>query len=212
MGRYIVGISGASGAPYARRVLQGLCATEHELDLVITSSGRKVIEVEERVALGVSDASAISALSDWLECDLSSSDGFTLHDWRNVGADIASGSCTVDGMVVVPCSGGTMARIAHGLSQGLLERAADVCLKERRTLVLVPRETPLSLIHLRNMTAATEAGAIVLPGSPGFYHQPQSVQDLVDVVAGRILHHLGVESDFMRAWRGVDDQQYEIES
>ena len=212
MGRYIVGISGASGAPYARRVLQGLCATEHVLDLVITPSGRKVLEVEEGVSLGDTYSRAVSALSDWLECDLSSRDGFTLHDWRNVGADIASGSCALDGMAVVPCSGGTMARIAHGVSQGLLERAADVCLKERRKLVLVPRETPLSLIHLRNMTAATEAGAIVLPGSPGFYHRPLSVQDLVDMVAGRILHHLGVESDFMRAWRGVDDQQYEIES
>ena len=212
MGRYIVGISGASGAPYARRVMQALCATDHVLDLVITQSGRKVIEVEERVVLGESDASAISALSDWVECDLSSRDGFTLHDWRNVGADIASGSCAVDGMAVVPCSGGTMARIAHGVSHGLLERAADVCLKERRKLVLVPRETPLSLIHLRNMTAATEAGAIVLPGSPGFYHRPQSVQDLVDMVAGRIMHHLGVESDFMRAWRGVYHQQNENES
>ena len=212
MGRYIVGISGASGAPYARRVLQGLCATEHVLDLVITPSGRKVLDVEEGVSLGDTGSSSMRALSCWIECDLSSRDGFTLHDWRNVAADIASGSCAVDGMAVVPCSGGTMARIAHGVSQGLLERAADVCLKERRKLVLVPRETPLSLIHLRNMTAATEAGAIVLPGSPGFYHRPLSVQDLVDMVAGRILHHLGVESDFMRAWRGVDDQQYEIES
>lgn len=211
MGRYIVGISGASGAPYARRVLQGLCATDHEVDIVITPSGRKVMEVEEGVELGGTDSSTLSAISDWIGCDLSSRDRFTLHDWQNVGADIASGSCAVDGMVVVPCSGGTMARIAHGVSQGLLERAADVCLKERRRLVLVPRETPLSLIHLRNMTAVTEAGAIVLPGSPGFYHRPQSVQDLVDMVAGRILHHLGIESDFMRAWLGIDAPPDELD-
>lgn len=211
MGRYIVGISGASGAPYARRVLQALCATEHLLDVVITPSGRKVIEVEDGVSLGRTDSSTIGALSDWIGCDLSTRDRFTLHDWRNVGADIASGSCAVDGMVVVPCSGGTMARVAHGVSQGLLERAADVCLKERRKLILVPRETPLSLIHLRNMTAATEAGALVLPGAPGFYHRPTSVQDLVDTVAGRILHHLGIGSDLMRAWRGVDELPDDIE-
>ena len=204
MGRFILGISGASGAPYARRVLQALCDSLHQIDIVVTPSGAKVLEVEEDVAIQGSGREAIDALADWVERDLSSRAGLVLHDWRNVGADIASGSCAVDGMVVVPCSGGTMARIAHGVSQGLLERAADVCLKERRRLVLVPRETPLSLIHLRNMTAVTEAGAIVLPASPGFYHRPQSVQDLVDAVAGRILHHLGAGSELMKAWRGID--------
>ena len=204
MGRYIVGISGASGAPYARRVLQVLCASQHQVDLIVTASGAKVLEVEEGITVNGTGDLAVDALSEWLECDLTNRASFVLHDWRNVGADIASGSCVVDAMVVVPCSGGTLARIAHGVSQGLLERAADVCLKERRRLVLVPRETPLSLIHLRNMTAVTEAGAIVLPGSPGFYHRPQSVQDMVDAVAGRILHHLGVDSGLMRAWRGID--------
>ena len=204
MGRYILGISGASGAPYARRVLQALCDSQHQMDIVVTPSGAKVLEVEEDVDIHGSGREAIDALGDWVERDLSSRTGFVLHDWRNVGADVASGSCAVDGMVVVPCSGGTMARIAHGVSQGLLERAADVCLKERRRLVLVPRETPLSLIHLRNMTAVTEAGAIVLPASPGFYHRPQSVQDLVDAVAGRILHHLGACSGLMKAWRGIN--------
>ena len=204
MGRFILGISGASGAPYARRVLQALCDSLHQIDIVVTPSGAKVLEVEEDVAIQGSGREAIDALANWVERDLSGRAGLVLHDWRNVGADIASGSCAVDGMVVVPCSGGTMARIAHGVSQGLLERAADVCLKERRRLVLVPRETPLSLIHLRNMTAVTEAGAIVLPASPGFYHRPRSVQDLVDAVAGRILHHLGAGSGLMQAWRGID--------
>ena len=212
MGRYIIGISGASGAPYARRVLEALCRTSHQLDLIITPSGNKVIEVEEGITIGGSRWGVLSALSDWLKQDLTSRAGLTIHDWRNVGADIASGSCDVDAMAVVPCSGGTMARIANGISQGLLERAADVCLKERRPLVLVPRETPLSLIHLRNMTLATEAGAIVLPGSPGFYHRPQSVQDMVDMVAGRILHHLGVDSDLMQAWQGVEDPPYRDDS
>lgn len=212
MGRYIIGMTGASGAPYARRVLEVLCRTQHQLDLVITPSGNKVIEVEEGIAIGGSRWGVLSALSDWLKQDLTSRAGLTVHDWRNVGADIASGSCAVDAMVVVPCSGGTMARIANGISQGLLERAADVCLKERRPLVLVPRETPLSLIHLRNMTLATEAGAIVLPGSPGFYHRPQSVQDLVDMVAGRILHHLGVDSDLMQQWEGVENPPFRDDS
>ena len=203
MGRFILAISGASGAPYAHRVLQALCDSQHQIDIVVTPSGAKVLEVEEDVAIQGSGREAIDALADWVERDLSGRAGLVLHDWRNVGADIASGSCAFDGMAVVPCSGGTMARIAHGVSQGLLERAADVCLKERRRLVLVPREMPLSLIHLRNMTAVTEAGAIVLPASPGFYHRPQSVQDLVDAVAGRILHHLGAGSGLMQAWRGI---------
>jgi len=101
-----------------------------------------------------------------------------------------------------------MGRIAHGISNGLLERAADVCIKERRKLVLVPREMPLSLIHLRNMTAVTEAGAIVLPASPGFYHKPTSISDLIDMVAGRILASLGIESDVMKPWLGPEASSY----
>ncbi|HJP27345.1 MAG TPA: UbiX family flavin prenyltransferase, partial [Dehalococcoidia bacterium] len=121
---------------------------------------------------------------------------------------IASGSFPFDGMVVVPCSGGTLGRIAHGISSGLLERAADVCLKERRRLVLVPREMPISLIHLRNMTSVTEAGAIVLPASPGFYHNPTGIDDLIDMVAGRILASLGIESLVMKPWFGPEPSSY----
>ncbi len=204
MSRYVIGISGASGAPYARRVLQGLLADpEQDIDLVITESGRKVLRVEDDVQLSGSSATDIHSLSVWLDTDLESRAGFVLHESGNVAADIASGSCPVDGMAVVPCSGGTLSRIAHGLSQGLLERAADVSLKERRRLILVPRETPLSLVHLRNMTAVTEAGAIVLPASPGFYHRPESVQELVDMIAGRVLYHLGVDTDLLQAWKGA---------
>ena len=103
---------------------------------------------------------------------------------------------------MAPCSGGTLARIANGMSGNLLERAADVTLKERRRLILMTRETPLSLIHLRNMVAVTEAGAIVLPASPGFYHNPKTIDDLVDMVAGRILYHLGVDNDLLQVWHG----------
>lgn len=203
MSRYIIGISGASGAPYARKVLQALATSEHQIDLVITQSGRKVLAVEENLNLIGNIDQDIKKLSKWLTVDLMSRDGFALHDSQNVAADIASGSCHVDAMAVVPCSGGTLARIAHGVSQGLLERAADVTLKERRALILVPRETPLSLVHIRNMKTVTEAGAIVLPASPGFYNHPQSIDDIINMIAGRILYHLGAGSDLLQVWRGV---------
>ncbi len=202
MARYIVGISGASGAPYVRRVLQVLANSDHQLDLVVTQSGAKVLEVEEGVKLSGDVGADFDELSRWLGCDMASRDGFQWHRAANVAADIASGSCHVDGMLVAPCSGGTLARIANGMSQSLLERAADVTLKERRRLILMTRETPLSLVHLRNMVAATEAGAIVLPASPGFYHNPATIDDLVDMIAGRILYHLGLGSDLLQVWEG----------
>lgn len=202
MARYIVGISGASGAPYVRRVLQVLVNSDHQLDLVVTQSGAKVLEVEEGVKLTGDGRANYGELSRWLDCDMASRSGFKWHHEANVAADIASGSCHVDGMLVAPCSGGTLARIANGMSQSLLERAADVTLKERRRLILMTRETPLSLIHLRNMVAVTEAGAIVLPASPGFYHNPKSIDDLIDMIAGRILYHLGVDNELLQVWRG----------
>ena len=202
MARYIVGISGASGAPYVRRVLQVLANSDHQLDLVVTQSGAKVLEVEEGVNLTGDVGADLGELSRWLNYDMTNRVGFQWHHAVNVAADIASGSCHVDGMLVAPCSGGTLARIANGMSQSLLERAADVTLKERRRLILMTRETPLSLIHLRNMTAVTEAGAIVLPASPGFYHNPDTIDDLIDMIAGRILYHLGLESDLLQVWTG----------
>ena len=131
-------------------------------------------------------------------------------DWASVrvfddqdrGAEPASGSAKSAGMVICPCSMGTVAAIAHGTSRSLIERAADVVLKERRKLVLVPRETPLSLVHLRNLTLATEAGAIVLPAAPGFYHRPQKVSDLVDFVVQRVLDHLELDINLVRRWEG----------
>lgn len=202
MARYIVGISGASGAPYVRRVLQVLVNSDHQLDLVVTRSGAKVLEVEEGVKLTGDVGANFGELSRWLDYDMASRGGFQWHDSTNVAADIASGSCHIDGMLVAPCSGGTLARIANGMSQSLLERAADVTLKERRRLILMTRETPLSLTHLRNMVAVTEAGAIVLPASPGFYHNPDTIDDLIDMIAGRILYHLGLESDLLQVWGG----------
>jgi len=207
MGRFIVGIAGASGAPYTKRVLQGLLSGGHEVKSVISDAGRRVLEVEERLLLTGNTETDLPDLLGWIGVESAPGQLELLHH-KDVAASIASGSYPTDGMVVVPCSGGTLAKIAHGVSSGLLERAADVCLKERRKLILVTRETPLSLIHLRNMTAVTEAGAIVLPGSPGYYQDPQSVQDLVDMIAGRILAHLGVESKLAREWTGPEPPEY----
>ena len=207
MGRYIVGIAGASGAPYAKRVLQGLLSGGHEVKCVISDAGRRVLEVEEDLLLTGNTVTDQPDVLEWLGKESAASQLELLHH-KDVAASIASGSFHTDGMVVVPCSGGTLAKIATGVSTGLLERAADVCLKERRRLILVTREMPLSLIHLRNMTAVTEAGAIVLPGSPGYYHRPSSVQDLVDMVAGRILSHLGVDSALLKEWTGPEPTVY----
>lgn len=147
------------------------------------------------------------------ECGITGEDGLrraTGGDWssvstfddKNRGALPASGSARTAGMVICPCSMGTVAAIAHGTSRSLIERAADVVLKERRRLVLVPRETPLSLIHLRNLTLATEAGAIVLPAAPGFYHRPTRVAELVDFIVQRVLDHLALEIDIAKRWQG----------
>jgi len=210
MGVYVLGIAGASGTPYARRVLEQMFGAGHDVKAVITDAGRKVLAVEEDLVLTGNTEADTPTLLEWANvADFAGT--FELYHHKDVAAPIASGSFAVDGMVVVPCSGGTLGRIAHGISNGLLERAADVCLKERRRLVLVPREMPLSLIHLRNMTAVTEAGAIVLPASPGFYHNPKSIDDLVDMVAGRILASLGIDSKVMKTWLGPEPQGYSEE-
>tara|TARA_B110000196_G_scaffold242301_1_gene210831 strand:- start:1370 stop:1984 length:615 start_codon:yes stop_codon:yes gene_type:complete len=204
MANYVVGISGGSGAPYTRRVIEGLVQAGHDAKIVVTDAGRRVFEIELGIALTGDPADDTRILTDNL--DLGSGSGsIELFDQRNVAATIASGSYECEGMVVVPCSMGTLARIATGISSNLLERAADAALKERRRLILVPRETPLSLIHLRNMTAVTEAGAIVMPAMPGFYHLPESVNDLVDMIAGRVLDGLGVDSTLLRRWQGTGD-------
>jgi flavin prenyltransferase len=204
MANYVVGISGGSGAPYTKRVIEGLVQAGHDAKLVITDAGRRVFEIELGISLTGNPASDTTTLNESL--DLGSGAGSVeLFEQSNVAATIASGSYECAGMVVLPCSMGTLARIATGVSSNLLERAADVAIKERRTLILVPRETPLSLIHLRNMTAVTEAGAIVMPAMPGFYHHPEKVQDLVDMIAGRVLDKLGVDSTLLRRWRGVEN-------
>jgi len=203
MGIYVVGITGASGIAYAERVLEELLEAGHNVMAMVSDAGRRVLALESGPALSGVAGNDEESICNWLDADAKPGT-LRLYPVDDVSAPMASGSFHIDGMAVVPCSCGTLARIAHGVSGNLIERAADVTLKERRRLVLVPRETPLSLIHLRNMAAVTEAGAVVLPASPCFYHHPRSIRDLVDSVAGRVLHHLGVETPLAAEWRGPE--------
>jgi len=183
-------ITGASGAPYAVRLLECLNAAAVPVRLVISKTGWRLLDEELDIR---SEAALKERTGDWSLV--------TLYADDDRGATPASGSAPSRGMVVCPCSMGTLASIAQGTTRSLIERAADVVLKERRTLVLVPRETPYSMIHLENMLRLTQAGAIVLPASPGFYHRPAKLEDLIDFIVGRILSHLGVEHAVGPVWR-----------
>jgi 4-hydroxy-3-polyprenylbenzoate decarboxylase len=185
----VIGISGASGAAYAQRVIQGLVEADCAVHLVVSPLGQRLLH-DELGMEGV-DLAALAGRADH---------HVTMHNYRDVGAPIASGSFRHDGMLVVPCSNNSLAAIAQGRSDNLLHRAANVAIKERLPLVLAHRETPLSLIEIRNMAAATEAGAIIAPTNPGFYMLPKSIEDLVDFVAGRLLDLLGVEHILNTRW------------
>jgi 4-hydroxy-3-polyprenylbenzoate decarboxylase len=188
----ILAITGASGAPYAVRLLEILATHNVPTWLLVSAHGWRLLaeECDIKDEAGLKKATG----GDWTSV-------LTFDD-KDRGAKPASGSAPSAGMVICPCSMGTVAAVAHGTSRSLIERAADVVLKERRKLILVPRETPLSLVHLRNLTLATEAGAIVLPAAPGFYHKPQSVRDLVDFVVQRVLDQLGVDVSLVKRWGG----------
>jgi len=188
----ILAITGASGAPYGVRLLEVLATYQVPTWLMISSHGWRLLTEE----CGIKDDRELKKATggDW--------SSVRVFDDKDRGAEPASGSAKSAGMVICPCSMGTVAAIAHGTSRSLIERAADVVLKERRKLVLVPRESPLSLVHLRNLTLASEAGAIVLPAAPGFYHQPKQVRDLVDFVVQRVLDHIGVEVSLVGRWEG----------
>jgi 4-hydroxy-3-polyprenylbenzoate decarboxylase len=219
MTMFVLGITGASGAIYAVRLLDVLLTAGCDVQLAISPAGQAVLKQEldasvdlERFRLDdlLPAAERGAALSGALRDVLARSDVtgrpparsgkvYYFH-YRDFMAPMASGSARNDGMVVCPCSGGTLAAIAQGVSENLIHRAADVQLKERRKLVLVPRETPLSLVHLDNMHRATEAGAVVLPAMPGFYHGARSLGDLVDFVVARICDQLGVEHHLVKPW------------
>jgi 4-hydroxy-3-polyprenylbenzoate decarboxylase len=194
-----VAITGASGAIYATRTMAALMERGCHLELVISDYGRRLLRDE------LGETAAVDKLTDFLVAKYGANveqGSYTLHSNKDLGAKIASGSQNSDAMVVVPCSMKTLAGIAHGLSRNLIERAADVMLKERRTLIVVPRETPMSLPQLRNMTLCAEAGAMVLPAMPAFYQMPKTLDDLADFMAGKILSALGFAHDLYPSWEG----------
>jgi 4-hydroxy-3-polyprenylbenzoate decarboxylase len=193
MSRYpiVLALTGASGAPYGLRLLQVLASHQVPVWLIPSSHGMRLLRDE----CGIDSMAALQAATgDW--------SSVTVFPDDDRGALPASGSQRTGGMVICPCSMGTVAAIAGGTSRSLVERAADVTLKERRRLILVPRETPLSLVHLRNLVAVTEAGALVIPAAPGFYHRPTRIAELVDFIVQRIVDHLELDIDIGRRWTG----------
>jgi polyprenyl P-hydroxybenzoate and phenylacrylic acid decarboxylases len=196
---FTVAITGASGALYAVRTMAALLERGCHLELVVSDYGRRLLRDE------LGENAAVDRLADYLVSRYGSDvrkGSTSLHSNKDLGAKIASGSQGCEGMVVVPCSMKTLAGIAHGLSRNLVERAADVMLKERRPLIIVPRETPMSLPQLKNMVLCAEAGAMVMPAMPAFYQMPQTLDDLADFMAGKILSALGFEHQLYPAWKG----------
>jgi len=193
----VLGVTGASGSVFARRMLQMLESDERvgKIHLVVSGAGLKVLR--EELELEVSKSASLPAA---LAAGPAPKTEYLLDS--DIGASIASGSYRVDGMVVIPCSTGCLAQVAHGISSTLIERAADVCLKERRTLILAVRDTPLSRVHLRNMLQAQEAGAEIFPIVPAFYHRPRTIDDLVTQFCCRVLAHLGLEQNTQFRWGG----------
>jgi len=194
-----VGVTGASGVIYAIRTIAALLELGCRLEIVISDFGRRLLADE------LGPGARVDRLGDVLVDrygDAVRRGAFVVHSHRDLGATLASGSHRADAMVIVPCSMKTLAGVAHGLSRNLIERAADVMLKEHRRLVLVPRETPMSLPQLRNMVACAEAGAVLLPAMPAFYQQPKTIDDLADFVAGKVLNLLGFEQQLFPPWKG----------
>lgn len=198
----VVAITGASGAAYGMRLIEVLLNARRTVHLSISPAACDVLMAEtgRKVDLNAFDVQSFfdpPVPSIWRE-------RLHYHHYRNFQAGIASGSFLTGGMVICPCSMGTVAAVAHGISENVIHRAADVHLKERRKLVLVPRETPLGIVQLRNLTAVAEAGAIVLPAMPAFYTKPQSIGDMVDFIVGRICDQVEVEHSLFRRWGGKD--------
>ena len=197
MSTYTIAITGASGAPYALRLLEVLVKGGHKIYLTITGEGLSIMQDEAGLMLKGSETDIMYALERRLEAKEGQVNYF---DEENMYAPIASGSVKVDAMVVIPCSMKTLAALANGYASTLIERAADVTIKEQRKLIIVPRETPLSPIHLRNMLTLADLGCHIIPAMPGFYHQPKHVSDLVDFVVARVLDSMGVEHDLVQRW------------
>ncbi|CAA9264204.1 Flavin prenyltransferase UbiX [uncultured Coleofasciculus sp.] len=196
----ILGITGASGLIYAVRALKFLLLADYAIELVASKSTYMVWQAEQEIRMPTEPDQQEQF---WREqAGVLTGGKLICHRWGDVGATVASGSFRTLGMVIMPCSMSTVAKIATGLSSDLLERAADVQLKEGRQLVIVPRETPFSLIHLRNLTALAEAGARIVPAIPAWYHNPQTIEDLVDFVVARVLDQLNIDCIPINRWQG----------
>ncbi|QGJ70509.1 Flavin prenyltransferase UbiX [Planctomycetales bacterium 10988] len=220
---YVLGITGASGAVYCIRLLQVLLETGRKVHITISPSGQAVMQHEMglRCDLENFDPESLfgrhclteqkyrvlqkaAGLDHWEETKVPAVNNLHYHHYKDFMCPIASGSYLTEGMVICPCSGATVSAIAHGASTNLIHRAADVHLKERRPLILVPRETPLSMIQLDNMHRCTQAGAVMLPAMPGFYHEPLTIKDLVDFVVARICDQLGIRNALVKRWGEPD--------
>ena len=196
----ILGVTGASGLIYAVRALKFLLAAEYQIELVASKSTYTVWQAEQEIRMpGEPDKQE----QFWREqAEVPRQGKLRCHPWSDVGASIASGSFRTLGMIIIPCSMSTVAKLAGGLSSDLLERAADVQIKEGRKLVIVPRETPFSLIHLRNLTTLAETGVSIVPAIPAWYHNPQTIEDLVDFVVARALDQLDIDCIPIQRWQG----------
>ncbi len=183
-----VAITGASGAVYAKRLLEVLSAGDVTIHLIVSEAGSKILRLELD-----------------LEPENLAGESTVFHHYKNFAAQIASGSFPLSAMVIVPCSMGTLGAIAHGISMNLIHRCADVCIKEKKKLILVPRETPLNPVHLKNMLELSRLGVVVLPAMPAFYKRPGTVEELVDFVVARILDQLGISQDLLEPWEGMPD-------
>lgn len=199
MKRWVVGVTGASGIRYGLRLIRLIVEAVDEVHIVFSDAALRVLNDEEGTAATHSSLAA--------EIFPTARPGnVVFHNPRDIGASIASGSLICEGMVIAPCSMATLGAIAHGVSQNLVHRAAEVALKEGRRLVLAPRETPLSTIYLENMAALSRAGARIVPAMPGFYHQPKTIDDLVDMMVMKILDQMGIHIDLVKRWQGREKE------
>ena len=196
MQRIVVGITGASGSIYGLRLVEELLRADQEVSLLLSSAGQQVLAYETGLQLDANQAERLAQLRTYF----SAQENLKTYAMDDFFASIASGSNAPDAVVICPCSMGTLGRIAAGLSDSLLERVADVALKENKRLLLVPRETPFNQIHLQNLLRVSQAGGQILPAMPGFYQKPESVEDMVDFVVGKVLDQLGVVHQLFTRW------------
>ncbi len=208
MGRFFLGITGASGHVYGTGLLKALLDCGHQVDVSITEAGAKVMAHELGLDPGKRGHRLAHCLNSWLGPELAEQAAQRLRTFPSAAIEspAASGSALTEAVILAPCSMGTLARVAHGFSSNLVERAADVALKEGRTLLILPRETPLSEIHLENMLKLARMGAAILPCSPGFYHGPSSVDDLIQFVVGKALDRLGVHHSIGQRWGAAEPE------